>query len=108
MDELVTVKLKPGCKHRLPALKGGLGDEYGPGSVLRVTEQEAQDFSDKFEIVPEEVVEPPFVIAEYVEPVATPAAFKLAEQSGVDLSDVKGTGQDGKIVLEDVKKVVDG
>lgn len=108
MEKLVKVQLKPGCKHRMPVLKGGLGEEYGPGTVLRVTAQEAQDFADKFDLLSEEAVESPPVDVEYVEPLATPAAFKLAEQYGVDLSKVEGTGQDGKIVLEDVKKVVDG
>ena len=36
--------------------------------------------------------------------VASPAARRLAEQRGVDLRLVKGSGPDGRIVLEDVEK----
>ncbi|MGQ9905036.1 MAG: 2-oxo acid dehydrogenase subunit E2 [Anaerolineae bacterium] len=36
--------------------------------------------------------------------VASPAAKRLAEQRGVDLRLVKGSGPDGRIVLEDVEK----
>lgn len=36
--------------------------------------------------------------------VASPAAKRLAEQRGVDLRLVKGTGPEGRIVLEDVEK----
>lgn len=105
---LITVRIKPHCHHRLPEPHGGLGKEYGPGSVIKVTPEEVRDFPDKFELVPEKEIEPPPVVAEYVEPVATPAAFKLAEQKNVDLSEVEGTGQDGKITKVDVQRVLDG
>ena len=36
-------------------------------------------------------------------PAATPSARKLAEEKGVDLASVKGTGPDGKITKEDVE-----
>lgn len=38
---------------------------------------------------------------------ATPAAVKLAEEEGVDLSEVEGTGEDGKITKPDVQKFID-
>ena len=36
------------------------------------------------------------------EPEATPSAQKLAEQSGIDLRDVVGSGENGKILKSDV------
>jgi pyruvate dehydrogenase E2 component (dihydrolipoamide acetyltransferase) len=36
--------------------------------------------------------------------IASPAARKLAKESGLDLSEVTGTGPGGRIVLEDVRK----
>ena len=40
-------------------------------------------------------------------PEATPAAIKLAEEHGIDLSLVPGTGADSKIVVGDIKKLID-
>lgn len=39
-------------------------------------------------------------------PVASPAARKLAEEKGVDLSAVKGSGRDGRITKEDIENFV--
>ena len=35
---------------------------------------------------------------------ATDHAFQLAEESGVDLADIEGTGKDGKITVTDVRE----
>jgi pyruvate dehydrogenase E2 component (dihydrolipoamide acetyltransferase) len=40
--------------------------------------------------------------------IASPVARKLAQELGVDLADVKGTGPGGRIILEDVQRVADG
>ena len=40
-------------------------------------------------------------------PEATPAAIKLAEENDIDLSLVPGSGADGKIVVGDIKKLID-
>lgn len=40
---------------------------------------------------------------EYLKTLATPAAVDLAEEHGIDLSHVSGSGADGKITLADVK-----
>lgn len=105
----VTVRLKPHCSHRLPEPDGGLGIKHGPGSILKVTEQEARSFADKFEPLLEEMIRPEAVQAEYEEPDATPAAIKLAKQHNVALGEVdEGTGKNGKVVQEDVQKVIDG
>lgn len=37
----------------------------------------------------------------------TPKAQELADEKGVDLSTVEGSGKDGRILVEDVEKVVD-
>lgn len=41
------------------------------------------------------------------EPNATPAAQNKANELGVDLSDVSGSGNDGKIVVADVEKAAE-
>jgi pyruvate/2-oxoglutarate dehydrogenase complex dihydrolipoamide acyltransferase (E2) component len=95
------VRLRPGCKHRLAKKDGGLGTPFPPGSILRVTEAEYVAFGDKFEDMPHIQVGAE-VDGEHVEPIATPEAFRLAHQGGVNLAQVKGTGARGKIVAEDV------
>lgn len=44
---------------------------------------------------------------EEAQPLATDAAAKLAEEQGVDLHDVDGSGKDGKITKPDVEKHLD-
>jgi pyruvate/2-oxoglutarate dehydrogenase complex dihydrolipoamide acyltransferase (E2) component len=41
------------------------------------------------------------------QPEATPAAAELAEEKGVDLTEVEGSGQDGRIVKADVEKAAE-
>ena len=54
-----------------------------------------------------EAEEDPYVpgMSEIVEEIdnITPAALKLAQEEAVDLTDVVGTGKDGKITIEDVR-----
>jgi pyruvate/2-oxoglutarate dehydrogenase complex dihydrolipoamide acyltransferase (E2) component len=38
---------------------------------------------------------------------ATDAAIKLADESGIDLTDVTGTGKDGRITADDVTAAVE-
>lgn len=38
---------------------------------------------------------------------ASPAAKKLAAEMGIDLSQIKGTGPDGRIIVEDVKRALE-
>ncbi len=40
-------------------------------------------------------------------PEVTPAAEKLAEDNDIDLAEVEGSGVDGKIVVGDIKKLVE-
>lgn len=42
------------------------------------------------------------------EPIASPAARKLADENKIDLAAVEGTGKDGRITKEDVVKAVEG
>lgn len=110
----ITVRLKPHCSHRLPVPDGGLGKKYGPGTILKVTPEEAVSFADKFESLPEEMIRPEAVQSEYVEPIATPAAFRLAKQHDVDLTERadeiegwQGSGVGGKITKADVQEAID-
>jgi pyruvate dehydrogenase E2 component (dihydrolipoamide acetyltransferase) len=54
---------------------------------------------------PEPVAAQPEPAPPAQEPLATPAARRLADEVGVDLADVQGTGPDGRILAEDVEKV---
>ncbi len=47
------------------------------------------------------------VVEEEDEFSATPAAEELAEAEGVDLSEVEGSGVDGKILVSDVQEAAD-
>jgi pyruvate/2-oxoglutarate dehydrogenase complex dihydrolipoamide acyltransferase (E2) component len=38
---------------------------------------------------------------------ATPAALKAAQEEGIDLDDVEGTGADGRITVKDVREAVE-
>lgn len=41
------------------------------------------------------------------DPEVTPAAMKLAEKNDIDLAEVEGSGADGKIVVGDIKKLIE-
>ncbi|MDP0965358.1 E3 binding domain-containing protein, partial [Klebsiella pneumoniae] len=41
------------------------------------------------------------------DPIAAPAARQLAEENGINLASVKGTGKDGRITKEDVVAAVE-
>lgn len=102
--DLVKVQLKSKCKHRMPALDGGLGKEYGPGSVLKVTPDEVRDFGDKFDVLHEEPKPVGPVVAEALPEVnATAGAIALAAEKGVDLAKVEGTGRDWRVLKSDVE-----
>lgn len=91
---------------------GGEPETYDPGPGLSVTEQAmveehaavAEAEIAKRDEAESQAAEAP---AEAEEPsggpVATPAAEAKAEELGVDLSQVEGTGADGKIVVGDVE-----
>ncbi|MEA1998247.1 MAG: E3 binding domain-containing protein [Euryarchaeota archaeon] len=38
---------------------------------------------------------------------ATNSAQELAKENGIDLSEIQGTGKDGRILLSDIKEVLD-
>ena len=56
---------------------------------------------------PEDVVEDPRRDGADLRP-ATPAARKKAEELGLDLYDVEGTGAEGRVLVRDVLKAADG
>jgi pyruvate/2-oxoglutarate dehydrogenase complex dihydrolipoamide acyltransferase (E2) component len=41
------------------------------------------------------------------EPDITEAAFDLAEEHGLDIHAIEGTGKDGRIVVKDVRELLD-
>ncbi len=92
------VRVKDGCTY-------GAGGKYPAGTVLQVTDAEVVSFGDKLEVLELDVETSPL---EESESEATPAAARLAEQEGVDLGGVEGTGTGGKVTKADVQKVVSG
>ena len=58
------------------------------------------------EVVPTGATEPEAAPTGAESALATPAARRLAEEVGVDLAEVVGTGPDGRILAEDVEKLV--
>jgi len=82
-----TVKVKPGCTHR--------SGQCVAGDVIQVTDAEFIAFGDKFER------------GFHVETTsATAAAMEFAEATGLDLSEVSGSGRDGRITKGDVEAFV--
>ncbi|MGC3330547.1 E3 binding domain-containing protein, partial [Pseudomonas aeruginosa] len=41
------------------------------------------------------------------DPIAAPAARQLAEENGINLASIKGTGKDGRVTKEDVVAAVE-
>lgn len=74
------------------------GTEYEPGDEVEMSPAEAEA-NGLVAIGAVEVTE---------EVSATDAAEELAEEEGVDLSDVEGTGADGKVLKSDVQDAIDG
>ena len=72
----------------------GKHNGHSAGSIIDATVEEYESFKDRLEIV---------VLAEEVE--ASPAAIKLAQEKGVDLATVDGTGSGGRIIKTDIVAV---
>lgn len=70
----------------------GAAGKHGPGEIVVVIQAELDAFSDKLELVKENLTKLN----------ATDAAIKLAEEENVDLGKVDGTGVDGRILVGDV------
>lgn len=91
-------EIKPGLNHQGGKLQGG--------DVFLPTEAEWEAFGDKFLPADPPVTEMKENAASEVdvsEVDASEAARNAAEEAGIDLRDVEGSGKDGKIVLQDVK-----
>jgi len=72
--------------------------------VLAVIVAQDEAFSEE-EILAEE--KPHIVEEEKKRVLASPAAKRLAKEHGIDLANVKGSGPEGRIVEEDVRRVVE-
>ena len=85
------------------------------GKVTRIVKQEgdivaSEELLATFE--PGEVTTPDVPVADIAPPVAepvsaSPAARKLAEEKGLDIARVQGTGRDGRITKDDVAQYVE-
>lgn len=88
------------------------GDEVPVGAVIAFILQpgeEAPEVPEPVVVAKEEPaqVEAPKPSREISAVKASPVARKMAQEHGIDLSVVKGTGPDGRIVREDVQKAID-
>jgi pyruvate/2-oxoglutarate dehydrogenase complex dihydrolipoamide acyltransferase (E2) component len=86
----------------------------GPDDWFRIDEHDVTLTRDVPQQVPQEVSDfvagyegHQFDEGEPAAPKATPAAEKLAEEEGVALDDVKATGSNGDITIDDVKAAVE-
>lgn len=81
-------------------------DEKSQGKFVEINKA---DFDKKKHVIYETIVGTP---APYVPPVETEEAFasdeasKSAEEAGLDIKEIKGTGKNGKINVGDVKAAV--
>ncbi len=71
--------------------------EHGPGRAPAG----AEPLEHEFPVQPPAAAEP---VAPVVAPNATPVAQRMALEHGLDLAEVKGTGQGGRITKEDVEE----
>jgi pyruvate/2-oxoglutarate dehydrogenase complex dihydrolipoamide acyltransferase (E2) component len=76
---------------------GGERALEGAGTIGDAPEQGADEDTEDQETVQEDAVEPD----------ATDAARRKAQELGIDLSQVRGTGSAGRILLRDVKKAAE-
>lgn len=103
---LFRYRVKPGYRH-------GVQKQHGPGDVVELTEFEANGFSDKLQKVgPVEATKvvgggPPAEDEDESESSdATGAAVELAAEHNLDLSDISGSGDGGRILVGDVEAVI--
>jgi len=103
ISEKATYDLEAPASGVLWKILVGEGEEAPIDAVIAVITAPDEKFSEA-EIIfkaPEEVAE----VKERV--LASPAAKRLAREYGVDLSLVKGTGPEGRIVEEDVRRFIE-
>lgn len=79
-----------------PLIKPGMG-----GGVVGFLEEAPE------EVVEKPVAPPEKAVVEKPEVLATPKVRKLAKELGVDIAQVKGTGAEGSITEEDVRKAAE-
>jgi hypothetical protein len=78
--------------------------EGAAGAIGDVPEEETEEDTEGPPTEKEDAGEPDGAEPDGGEPDATEAARRKAEELGVDLSQVEGTGSGGRILLKDVKK----
>ena len=83
-------------------------DAEAPVEEIEVADEEPQDEVEEVEEEQVEVEEAPVeeAVEAEIELKITAAARKLAEENGIDLSTVKGTGKDGAILKSDISKLI--
>lgn len=95
-------KAKHTVKHRRFYLKvGGVMTHIPAGTEVELTDKDAKRFGAKVAPAGATAVE----VDEQVK--ASAAATKLAEENGIDLATITGTGKDGAISKPDVQAAID-
>lgn len=90
------------------------GDSVEPGDVLAYLSTDGEEAAEpdveaeEVEKAPaEEVAEPEAVEEEREAPTATPVARRLAEEHGIDIAKIDGSGSGGRVTKEDVEAYID-
>lgn len=103
--EIRIVELEfPGGKAKKPAKKA---EAKKPEPEETVTPEEPAAGAEASTAEAAEAVEAPAAeTGEEAEPDITPAALELAEEHGLDVAGIEGTGKDGRILKSDVDKAI--
>jgi pyruvate dehydrogenase E2 component (dihydrolipoamide acetyltransferase) len=68
---------------------------------------EAEAHATSEPVVVREAIVAPAAVSRVQEPSASPVARKMARETGIEISKIKGSGPGGRIVREDVQKVIE-
>lgn len=85
-----------------PATDSGMAESHGPVLVGYGAEAPAQAFTRRRRLAPGGTAPAPAAAALVTEPLATPLVRKLAQEQGIDLRALRGTGPGGRIRVEDL------
>ena len=103
-NPLLRVRVKAGCHHRSGQVLGN--------QICWVTQAEFEAFGDKFDLLSDDEIKLsrvalPDETGEEVTYDITSKALALAEEHGVDVAQVKGTGVGDRVVVRDIQAVID-
>ena len=81
---------------------GTVDEEYQVGDTLAWIGKDNEDIPDQIDVATTPTSDPSSA------PRVTPVAERLAERHGIDPSSLTGTGPDGRVTKDDVRRVIEG